>query len=190
MKRFAWWRARRRRKAAAAAVCLSVLFVAVNVVLALGQWDPGRTVLRPGTSLELSLERGDRRIVYLGAAETGYLSFDFYPSDFACSAVSPLGAVVLEPVDQLRLLNVWENHRAVGSFEAPATGLFELSCRGPGVELLVARPERFRVGWASPQFAMLIATVVVVVAVGALLVDMGAGRLRRPRADDSEHVST
>lgn len=185
-----WWQARRRRKVVAAFVCLSFAFAAINVVLALGQWDPGRIEFSRQEPLELVLERGDRRIVYMSAAASGPLGFDFYASDFTCTADGPVGSRPLDPVDRLRLLNVWEDHRAIGSFTAPETGTYVLTCRGPDVGVVVARPETFRIGWTAPQFALLLALVVLVFASCVLVADAVAGRLRhRHRRDNGPDES-
>lgn len=186
--RLRWWRSRRRRAVIAVALVLSVLFVAVNLMLALGQWDPTRSEFQPGVPVGLSLTRGETRIVYLGATESQPLNFDFYPSDFSCSAVGPAGQVELEPLRHHRLLNVWEDHAAVGSFEVPETGVYQLSCRGRDAKLIVARPALFMVGWVSPQFAAFFLALMAVVAAAVLLVDVLVGKLRGHRAAGSERA--
>lgn len=127
------------------------------------------------------LEHGDHRMVYLGAAESAGFSFDVYPGDFTCSATGSRGDFSLERIDQLRLLNVWQDHMAIGSFEAPVSGVYEVSCEGPDAELVIAKPARFMVGWASPQFAMLLVMPVALVAGLVLLLGVVIGHLRRRR---------
>lgn len=189
MGRLAWWRARRRRVVITALLGLGVMFFAVNVFLAIGQWDPTRSSFRSGAPVEVELMSGDHRVVYLGAAESVVLRFDVYPSDFSCSVAGPSGEFALEPKGRTRLLNVWEGHMAVGSFEAPTSGIYQVSCDGPEGELVIARPARFMVGWASPQLAMLLLMPVALVAALVLLADLMIERVHG-RRNDSERSAT
>lgn len=178
-KRFAWWRSRRRRVVVAAVVLLGAVFAIANVALAYGQWDPERKTFHPGSSVMMSLSRGDERIVYLGAVESQPLNFDFYPSDFSCTAETPDGLIPLETVSERRLLNLWEEHAAIGSFVAREPGGYELSCTGRDATLHVARPARLKMGWVSPQLGIVAFVLVVVLGGVALSIDLLVNRRRR-----------
>jgi hypothetical protein len=78
---------------------------------------------------------------------------------------------------------------AVGSFEAPTSGTYQVSCDGPASELMIARPARFMVGWASPQLALLLLMPFALVAALVLLADVVIGRVNS-RRNDSERPTT
>lgn len=169
-----------RHKVTTVAVAVSVGFLVVNLVLALGQWDRDRVTFPAATGLEVSLKPGEQRIIYMTADESGVLNFDFYPSDFDCSARGPDGAVAVRTIDHRRLLNLWGRHWSVGSMVADEAGRYWISCSGHGdAPLVLAAPARFTVGWASPVLAVVI---LVGVLLGSALVQTSIGLLRRLRA--------
>src|SRR6266545_6674337 len=89
------WSVVLRHKATAAAIAFGVGFLVVSLVLALGQWDGERITFPAKTGLAVWLEPGEQRIIYLTPDESEPLNFDFYPSDFACSARGPGGQVAV-----------------------------------------------------------------------------------------------
>jgi len=165
-----------RHKATAAAVAFAVGFFTVNLVLALGQWDGDRVTFPAETGLQVSLEPGEQRVIYLTADASAALNFDVYPSDFDCSARGPDGQVAVRGNDHRRLLNLWRQHWSVGSVVADGAGSYRISCSGHGDALLVlAAPARFTVGWADPVFAVV---VLVGVLVGSALIHTAIATVR------------
>src|SRR6266511_88222 len=62
-----------------------------------GFYTSGWTPPPAKTGLAVWLEPGEQRIIYLTPDESEPLNFDFYPSDFACSARGPGGQVAVRP---------------------------------------------------------------------------------------------
>lgn len=153
---------RRRHKVVLGALVVSAMFLLVNVLVALGEWDGNARSFRAGRALEVSLEAGERRILYMGANESEALRFDVYPSDFDCEVRSPTGTrAPLRPTSGTRLLNVWDSHMAVGSLVAAEPGVHTVSCEGPTTaELILARPARWSAGWASPDLGLIVLALV------------------------------
>lgn len=167
------------------ALVLAALFLLANVVLALGQWDRNARAFRAGSPVEVHLDAGDERVVYLGAQESEPMNFDFYPSDFTCESRSPSGtATALDPASGDRLLDVWNVHLAVGSLLAYEEGAHFVSCEGRAdAELLLARPARFTAGWVSPVLAFYVLMMVAIVGGAVLLIGAVIARARRGRPD-------
>lgn len=190
MNGLVWSRARRRRKVVAAALGFSVFFVVINVALAIGQWDPSRQEFQPGSGVEVSLTSGDRRIVYLSELDSIGFASDFYPSDYSCSASGPTGDVALLPVRHRRLLNVWAGHDSVAALNAPSDGAYVVTCAHRGqfdsgreATLVLARPARLMVGWASPQLALFVLMMVVIIGGATWLIAAVVGRARGRRPE-------
>ncbi len=161
------WSVVGRHKLTAGAVLLGVGFLLVNLVLALGQWDSDRATFAAGSGIAVSLEQGEQRIIYMTAVESETL-FDFYPSDFACSARGPAGPVAVRRTDHHRLLDGWRDHWSIGRVVAGTSGGYRITCTGHGgAPLVLAAPPRFTVGWASPAFGVM---VLVAILLGATLI--------------------
>lgn len=172
-----WRRAVVRHKPLAGGAGLMALLLLLSVTLALGQWDAQRITFEQRFPLELALERGDERFVYLTANDSANL--DIAPSDFSCVISGPAGQVEVEPERGQRLLNVWERHAAIGRFVASDSGVHTLTCEGRADTLLiVARPVRFTtVGWLSPLFTLLLILLVAFVSSVLLAFSAVARRL-------------
>jgi len=166
-------------KPTAAVLACSAGFLFMNLVLALGQWDGGRVTFPAESGLDVSLEPGEQRLIYMTADEGSPWNFDFYPSDFDCSARGPDGLVAVRRVDHRRLLDGWGSYWSVGSLVADDGGGYRISCSGHrDAPLVLAAPARFTAGWASPKLGVV---VMAVVLLGAALIHSVAGVVSRFR---------
>lgn len=151
-----------RHKRTSAVLTACVGFLVPNLGLALGQWAPDRVTFPAQAGVEVPLQRGDERIIYMTAEESEALNFDFYPSDFECLARGPDGQVPVRLTDHRRLLDGWRSYWSIGSVEAGSGGSYRIACTGHGdAPLVVATPARFTVAWASPTFALAVLVAVV-----------------------------
>lgn len=170
-----------RHRPTAIILAVSMGLLGVSIGLALGQWDGRRITFPAEAGVEVTLQAGDERIVYMSAAESQPLNFDFYPLDFGCSARGPNGSVPVRRIDHRRLLNLWDMHTSIGSMRADANGIYHVSCSGHrDAPLVLASPARFTVEWVSPTFAI---AVLVAVTVGVALAHLARTLLRHLRRD-------
>ena len=146
------------QRVALATLLAAVLFFLVNLGLGVAQADFDAETIQTGDRTMLSLEQREGRQVYLTPGETASL-FDFYPSDLVCEMKDSEGRAIKGHLisNDHRLVDAWNLHWGVKGFEAPRTGVYELSCRDKAdrrYPLVLARPSRTKTYAASPPFAL------------------------------------
>ncbi len=146
----------------------TVVYLVASLLVAQIQRETDRVLLPPDGSVEIELRADAERVIYLPPEASGPYAFDFYASDFRCSAVTADGeaAVVETTFGEGRFLDGWSEFDSVATVRSTSPGVYTLSCAGKeesGLRLVVAAPSSLRTSWADPLGGILVAVAATVV---------------------------
>jgi hypothetical protein len=182
---------RRLNKLLVTCLTFSVVFLVLNLLLALGQSDFSRTSFTTFQPTNLRLEAGSSRSVFLSSEYT--FRDDVRSYEVSCLATEDGSSVDLVTVEGQRLLTVWHRFSEIGGFVAPKAGTFQVTCEHRGgklVDLVVAKPPLFLVRWASPWLALYVLILVAASSISVLTLRAVGKRILRFLVDNRTRERT
>jgi hypothetical protein len=147
------WVAVRRSRARGAAVdrwlvrlafavlAFAFAFVVAGLVTTARQVDRDRIEFDSSNPVAIDLAAGESIEIYMSSSISGALQFDFYPSDFTCTATSPDGEpAAIRGIDQRRRLDGGSTAWSIATVDASSDGLHTIDCGTTKAPLVLAHP--------------------------------------------------